>query len=157
MASNRRPDRVAEAMREEIATFLSERVKDPRIVGLVTVTGVDVTRDLRHARVYVSVLGTEEEKKATFEGLASVATHLRSVVGRALRLRLAPEISFKADESVARASRIETLLAQIKQEESARADDGGAGEGAGPTAAPGGAPASGSDSAGTDAPTNPGR
>jgi ribosome-binding factor A len=121
MASNaRRPDRVAEGIREEVATFLAEGVKDPRIVAFVTVTGVDVTRDLRHAKVFVSVMGTDEEKAATFEGLASVASHLRPRVGRALRLRLAPEISFHADESVARASRIETLLAQIKQEETSR-------------------------------------
>ena len=57
-SDNRRPDRVAEAIREEIATFLAEGVKDPRVVGFVTVTGVDVTRDLRHAKVYVSVLGS---------------------------------------------------------------------------------------------------
>jgi ribosome-binding factor A len=125
MATNRRPDRVAEAIREEIATFLSEGAKDPRIVGLVTVTGVDVTRDLRHARVFVSVLGSEEEKKATFEGLASVAGHLRSVVGRALRLRLAPEIAFRPDQSVAHAARIETLLEQIRREGEGNAAAGG--------------------------------
>jgi len=125
MASNpRRPDRVAEAIREEVATFLSEGVKDPRVVGLITVTGVDVTRDLRHAKVFVSILGvSDEEKAATFEGLASVATHLRSKVGRALRLRLAPEISFAPDESVARAARIESLLSQIKRD--AAPEEGG--------------------------------
>jgi ribosome-binding factor A len=111
---HRRADRVAEAIREEIATFLASEVKDPRVVGLVTVTGVDVTRDLRHAKVFVSVMGTDVERAATFDGLASVASHLRSHVGRALQLRLAPEITFKQDESIARASRIETLLAQIK-------------------------------------------
>jgi ribosome-binding factor A len=111
---HRRADRVAEAIREEIATFLASEVKDPRVVGLVTVTGVDITRDLRHAKVFVSVMGTDTERAATFDGLASVASHLRSHVGRALRLRLAPEITFKPDESIARASRIETLLAQIK-------------------------------------------
>ncbi|MEP6495125.1 MAG: 30S ribosome-binding factor RbfA [bacterium] len=111
---HRRSERVAEAIREEIATFLGSEVKDPRVVGLVTVTGVDVTRDLRHAKVFVSVMGTDVERAATFDGLASVASHLRSHVGRALRLRLAPEITFKADESIARASRIESLLAQIK-------------------------------------------
>jgi ribosome-binding factor A len=111
---NRRADRVAEAIREEVATFLAEDVKDPRVVGLVTVTGVDVTRDLRQAKVFVSVMGTDTERAATFEGLDSVAAHLRSRVGRALRLRLAPEIIFRHDESIARAARIENLLAQIK-------------------------------------------
>jgi ribosome-binding factor A len=111
---NRRADRVAEAIREEVAMFLAEDVKDPRVVGLVTVTGVDVTRDLRHAKIFVSVMGSETERAATFDGLQSVAAHLRSRVGRALRLRLAPEITFRLDESIARAARIENLLAQIK-------------------------------------------
>lgn len=111
---NRRAERVAEAIREEVATFLAEDAKDPRITGLVTVTGVDVTRDLRHAKVYVSVMGSDAERAATADGLASAATHLRSRVGRALRLRLAPEISFHLDDSIARAARIESLLAQLK-------------------------------------------
>jgi ribosome-binding factor A len=111
---NRRADRVAAGIREEVATFLAEDVKDPRITGMVTVTGVEVTRDLRHAKVFVSVMGTDAERAATYEGLASVALHLRSRVGRALRLRLAPEINFRPDESIARAARIEDLLAQIK-------------------------------------------
>jgi ribosome-binding factor A len=111
---NRRPDRVAEAIREEVALFLANDAKDPRLTSLVTVTGCEVTRDLRHAKVFVSVMGDDAERAQTFEGLASVAVHLRARVGRALRLRLAPEITFKPDESVARAARIEDLLAQIK-------------------------------------------
>ena len=114
---NRRPDRVAEAIREEVATFLTEDVKDPRVQGLVTVTGVDVTRDLRHAKIFVSVLGSDTERAATFDGLASVAGHLRSRVGRALRLRLAPEIVFREDQSVAHAARIESLLAGLRDGE----------------------------------------
>ena len=113
-STNRRPDRVAAAIREEVATFLSQDVKDPRIVGLVTVTGVDVSRDLRVATVYVSIYGSDAERAATGDGLASVAGHLRARIGRSLRLRLAPEIVFKPDESIARAARIETLLSQLK-------------------------------------------
>ncbi len=116
MRNTRRSDRVAEAVREEVATFLAESAKDPRIVGFVTVTGVEVTQDLRHAKVFVSVMGSESEKEATFQGLASTASHLRSRVGRALRLRVAPEFQFKEDDSVARAARIESLLAGIKSE-----------------------------------------
>ena len=111
---HRRADRVAAAIREEVATFLAEDAKDPRVSKLVTVTGVEVSRDLRHAKVFVSVMGSEAERATTFEGLASIAVHLRSRVGRALRLRLAPEISFKPDESIAHATRIENLLSQIK-------------------------------------------
>jgi ribosome-binding factor A len=105
---------VAEAIREEVAGFLADGAKDPRVTGLVTVTGVDLTRDLRHAKVFVSVLGSDAERKETFEGLASIASHLKIRVGRALRLRVAPDIEFKPDDSIARAARIETLLAQIK-------------------------------------------
>ena len=103
-------------MREEIATFLANDVKDPRIMGLVTVTAVEITRDLRHAKVFVSVLGSDSQRAATFEGLDNVATHLRGRVGRALRLRVAPEIEFRNDESVAHAAHIEQLLAQVRKE-----------------------------------------
>ena len=114
MGEPRRPDRVAESIREQVATFLAEGAKDPRIRGFVTVTAVEMTRDLRHANVFVSVMGDEAAIKATFEGLGSVASHLRSMLGKTLRLRNAPEIHFKADESIAHASRIEQLLAQIR-------------------------------------------
>ncbi|HEY2066818.1 MAG TPA: 30S ribosome-binding factor RbfA [Gemmatimonadaceae bacterium] len=112
-----RSDRVAAAMREEIATFLANDAKDPRIMGLVTVTGVEISRDLRHARVFVSVLGSESQRAATFDGLANVASHLRGRVGRALRLRVAPEIEFRNDESVAHAAHIEQLLSQVRKEQ----------------------------------------
>jgi ribosome-binding factor A len=110
-------------MREEIATFLANDVKDPRIMGLVTVTAVEVTRDLRHAKVFVSVLGSESQRAATFDGLGGVAAHLRGRVGRALRLRVAPEIEFRNDESIAHAAKIEQLLAQVRRELPADAGD----------------------------------
>ncbi len=116
MSHHHRSDRVAEAIREEVATFLQEGAKDPRIVGLVTVTAVELTRDLRHAKVFVSILGTDEERESTLQGLASVAAHLKPHLGRTLRLRVAPEVSFRSDNSVTNASRIETLLQQLRDE-----------------------------------------
>jgi ribosome-binding factor A len=121
-SDSRRPDRVAEAIREAVAMFLAEGVKDPRVTGLVTVTGVDVTRDLRHARVHVSILGTEAEKKETMEGLASVAGHLRAKLGRTLRLRMTPDLEFKYDASIAHAARIDTLLEQIRNDDASHGD-----------------------------------
>jgi ribosome-binding factor A len=115
--NSRRPDRVSEAIREAVAMFLTEGVKDPRVKGLVTVTGVDVTRDLRHARVHVSIMGTEAEKKETMEGLASVAGHLRAKLGRTLRLRVTPELDFRYDASIAHAARIDSLLEQIRTDD----------------------------------------
>ena len=117
-ADHHRSDRVAAAIREEVAMFLAGGVKDPRVAGLVTVTGVDVSRDLRSATVFVSVLGTEEERVTTMAALVDVAIHLRGHVGRALRLRAAPSLTFKYDESVQRAARIESLLAQVKRDAS---------------------------------------
>lgn len=125
----RRADRVGEAVREEVAAFLARDARDPRITGLVTVTAVEMARDLRHATVYVSVLGDEAAKASTAEALAGMAPHLRGRVGRALRLQFAPELTFRLDESVQRAARIETLLAQIKRDEAPRepaSDDAGA-------------------------------
>ena len=115
MADSRRADRVAEAIRMEVATFLSEGAKDPRLVGLVTITAVDVTRDLRHARLFISVMGSDSERAATLEALESMKGHLRTRLAKSLRLRVAPDIAFKMDESVARAARIESLLAQVRE------------------------------------------
>jgi ribosome-binding factor A len=125
MGEPRRPDRVAAAIREEVASFLAEGAKDPRIRAFVTVTGVEATRDLRHANVFVSLMGDEADCEATLEGLRSVASHLRPRIGRALRLRNAPELHFKVDESVARASRIETILADLRRERAAVGDEAG--------------------------------
>ena len=111
----RRPDRVAAAVKEEIATFLAEGVKDPRVKGLVTVTGVEMSRDLAQATVYVSLYGEDAAARdEVMAGLQSVAPGLRGRVGRALQLRLAPAITFKQDETLAKAARIESLLASIK-------------------------------------------
>ena len=92
-------------------------------MGFVTVTGVDVTPDLRHARVFVSVLGTDEEKQQTYEGLESVTPHLRHRVARAIRLRVAPDLVFKVDETVQRAARIESLLAEINEKKPRESPD----------------------------------
>lgn len=87
----------------------------------MTVTAAEITPDLRHARVYVSVLGSDSEKQATFDGLDSIASHLRSHLARELRLRVAPEIQFKEDDTIARAARIESLLADVKRQDDAAA------------------------------------
>ena len=126
MADSRRVDRVAESIRAEVATFLADGVKDPRIRALITVTGVEVTRDLRQAQVYVSLMGDEADRASTLAGLANLAPHLRSRIGKALRLRAAPEVEFRIDDSIARAARIDSLLAQARNSDASAAnrDDG---------------------------------
>jgi ribosome-binding factor A len=101
--------RVNEAVREVVSARLAEGLRDPR-VGFVTVTSVDTTPDLRHARVYVSVLGDDEERTATMAGLESAHGVLQQSVARELRMKHTPTLQFVFDESIERGMRISELL-----------------------------------------------
>ncbi len=101
--------RVDEAVRAVLSDAISSRLKDPRI-GFVTVTGVKTSPDLRHARVYVSVLGDEHERAASLDGLRSAHGFLQSRVAGELSLKHTPALSFHYDESVDRGLRISELL-----------------------------------------------
>ena len=101
--------RVNEAVREVLSGHITEDLKDPRI-GFVTVTGVETSPDLRHAHVYVSVLGTDEEKSAALDGLKSSAGFLQSKVGQELRMKRTPTLEFHYDDSIDRGMRISELL-----------------------------------------------
>jgi ribosome-binding factor A len=108
-----RPERVGELIRETVAQFLTAHVRDPR-VGFVTVTGVEVSGDLALARIRVSVMGTEEERARTLEGLESATGFLRAQTSRALRLRVSPELRFELDRGLEHAQRIERVLKRLK-------------------------------------------
>lgn len=110
-----RPERVAEAIRQMVAAFLTENVRDPR-VGFVTVTGVRVSPDLSHAWVRVSVMGSEEEKGKSLEGLASAARFLRGQLARELTLRVTPELTFELDRGLEHAQRIDRVLRDLKED-----------------------------------------
>ncbi len=101
--------RVNEVMREVLGTAISTELQDPRI-GFVTVTSVETSPDLRHARVHVSVLGSEEERAATMQGLRSAHGLLQSTINSELRLKRTPELRFEYDESIERADRITRML-----------------------------------------------
>jgi ribosome-binding factor A len=103
--------RVDEAMREVLSDVLSHDLKDPR-VGFVTVTDVKTSPDLRHARVYVSILGDAEAVTASLEGLASAHGYLQGRVGSELRLKNTPALEFVHDDTAARAQRLEQLIAE---------------------------------------------
>lgn len=111
---SRRPERLAEVIKEEVSLMLQGELKDPRI-GFATITGVEVSADLRHAKIYVSVYGSSEEQKATMEALHSAKGYVKSELGRRLRLRYAPEIVFKLDPSIERGARIMELLQEVKE------------------------------------------
>ncbi len=103
--------RVNEAIREVLGDAIATELKDPRI-GFVTVTEVDTSPDLRAARVYVSVLGSEEERSETLKGLDSSHGFLQSKIAGAMRLKRTPTLTFHYDESVDRGQRISRLLDQ---------------------------------------------
>ncbi len=114
-SSSRRPEQVAETLRQVITEALSRRVRDPR-VGFVTVTAVLVTSDLSHARVMVSVPGEEADKARALEGLQSAAGFLRSRAARALSTRIVPVLHFELDKGLEHAARINELLEEIRRE-----------------------------------------
>ena len=107
--ASRRTERVGTLLQETIATLLLRDVKDPRLASVV-VTDVDVSPDLRHARVYYRVLGTDPDPERIARGLARAAGYIQSAVGRGLRLRYTPELEFVFDPTPDRARRVEVLL-----------------------------------------------
>jgi ribosome-binding factor A len=110
-----RHERVAEEIRHELGIMVAGELKDPRIEGLVTVTEVRVTPDLKHARVFVSVMGSEAEQKSTIRGLFAAVGYIRHELTERLGLRRSPEIHFILDHSEEYAQRIEDLLRQTKK------------------------------------------
>jgi ribosome-binding factor A len=113
--SSERMRRVDEAMREVLSDVLTHDLKDPR-VGFVTVTDVKTSPDLRHARVYVSVLGDEASVEASLEGLRSAHGYLQGRVGGELRLKNTPALQFVHDDTAVRAQRLEALLHETERE-----------------------------------------
>jgi ribosome-binding factor A len=101
--------RVNEAVREVLSARIAEGLNDPRI-GFVTLTSVDTSSDLRHARVYVSVLGSDAERAETMAGLASAHGLFQQAIGRELRMKRTPTLQFVFDESIDRGMRISELL-----------------------------------------------
>lgn len=110
-----RSNRVAEQMKKELGELLGKKVKDPR-VGFVTVTDVEVTGDLQQAKIFISVLGDEEEKHDTLIGLAKAKGFIRSEIGNRIRLRKTPEITFEFDEALEHGNHIERILRELNNE-----------------------------------------
>lgn len=114
--SSRRPEQMAETLRQVITDAMAREIRDPR-VGFVTITGVLVSNDLSHARVMVAVPGEDAEKARALEGLQSAAGFLRSRAARTLTTRTVPELHFELDRGLEHAARINELLNTIRQED----------------------------------------
>ncbi|HEX6544517.1 MAG TPA: 30S ribosome-binding factor RbfA [Ktedonobacterales bacterium] len=115
MRSYKREDQLSGTITRELSDLMRTRMKDPRI-GFASITGVELSHDLRHAKVYVSVLGTPEEQRETMRGLESATGFLRRELAQRLTIRHVPEITFRLDESIARGARVLDLLKQVQTE-----------------------------------------
>jgi len=114
--SNYRSGRINEEMRREISNIIQNEIKDPRITSMVSVTKVDVTKDLKYAKVYVSLFGKEDSKNETLGALKSSSGFIRREVGHRINLRLTPEIIIEEDKSIEQGMHIDELLHKIKEQ-----------------------------------------
>lgn len=111
--------RLRELLRQETSAILQRDMKDPRI-GFVSVTDVELSQDLRHARIFVSVYGDAEAKARTMEGLRSAEGFVRTELAHRIRLRYTPDVSFRIDESIEQGDRVNRLLRQVTGERDGR-------------------------------------
>ncbi|NOU93387.1 30S ribosome-binding factor RbfA [Paenibacillus sp. LMG 31456] len=110
-----RVGRVGEQIKKELSQIIQSEMKDPRI-GFITVTGVDLTNDLSQAKIFLSVLGTDEQKEETLKALGRGSGFIRSEIGKRIRLRKIPELLFRFDASIDYGTKIERLLDQVNGE-----------------------------------------
>ena len=118
----KRLDRVNQLLKEEISHLLQRELKDPRL-GFVTVTEVEVSKDLRAGKVYVSVLGTEEAWRSSLQALESARGFIRNWLSPRLRMRAVPHLSFHPDRSMAHAARIQQVLEELRAAAPPEAED----------------------------------
>lgn len=114
--SHRRPARVADLVKQEVSKIIQHETKDPRI-GFVTLTSVEVSIDLRHARIYFSVLGSSADRMVSLEALDRAKGYIRSQLGRRIKLRHIPELLFSYDDSFDYAQRISNVMRSIETAE----------------------------------------
>ncbi len=117
MATSRRTSRVAQLIKREVSLMLLHGIKDDRVgTGMVSVTDVDVSGDLQHAKIYVSIYGTNEARAETMAGLKSATGYVRSELGARVRLRRTPEVIFVEDRSIERGNQVLALLNRLSEE-----------------------------------------
>lgn len=117
MADSRRVARVAELIRREVSQMLLSEIKDDRVqVGMVSVTSVEVSGDLQHAKIFVSIYGSDDARAQTMQGLKSATGFVRSELGHRMRLRRTPEVQFLEDRSIERGTQVLSLINRLSQE-----------------------------------------
>lgn len=114
---NKRINRISEEVKRVVSGVISNDLKDPRISPLTSITYVEVTRDLRYAKIYVSVLGNEKDKKETLEGLENAKGFIRREIGNRINLRYVPEPIFNLDDSIEQGIYISKLIDKVNRED----------------------------------------
>ncbi len=120
MASNRRIQRINSLLKEVISEVIRADVRNRDVSELVTITGVDTSKDLRHAKVYFSVIGTDEDREKTLKALQSAATYIAILASKEVVMRYFPELEFKLDLGVDQQMRIDSILHEIHEERQSR-------------------------------------
>jgi len=124
MTAPYRPARIAEQIKREVSQMLQRDIKDDRVgLGMTSITAVEVSRDLRHARIYVSIYGSESDHQQTMQGLLSATGFVRRELAKRLTLRFVPEISFAEDRSLERGAQVLALINRLAAERSAKEQD----------------------------------
>lgn len=108
-----RTNRIAEEMKKEISNIIQNELKDPRLPSMVSITHINVTRDLRYAKIYVSVLGDEEQKSGAITALKSAAGFIRREIGQRIKLRYTPELIFELDNSIEHGVYMNKLINEV--------------------------------------------
>ncbi len=121
MANPHRQEKLGEQFAAELSELIRTRLKDPR-VGFASITRVEVSNDLRHAKVFVSVMGTPQEQKETMKGLSNSAGYLRHELATRIPLRYMPELAFKLDTSIEEGARVLELIKRVSQEDKERSE-----------------------------------
>ena len=121
---SRRTERLNHLLRQEITELLQREAKDPRLSAMVSVTRVSVSSDLRYAKVFISVLGTEEEKKGVLAGLHAASGFLRRGLSSRLSMRYTPELSFSYDDTMEQAGKVLQLIQQVSSSEAETQEPG---------------------------------
>lgn len=116
----KRTDRLNSLLKEVISEVIMRDVRDPRVAKFVTVTGVDITKDLHHAKVLISVIGNEAEKEQTIIALQAAASFIAITASKKVVMRYFPALTFKLDDSVEKLQRIDTLLEKIHHEQQSK-------------------------------------
>lgn len=112
-----RDRRLGELLKEEISDIIRREVRDPRIGGFVSITEVEVSGDLRHAKVFVSVMGSEQEKQETMEGLEEATGYIRCLVGERITVYHTPELKFRYDDSIEHGIHISQIIKEARAED----------------------------------------